>query len=111
MTLGNPVLRLLRYIRYLRRVVNHSRTGEFDGKPDAPSVLSFVRTDDGQQAVAFQKLAHGFIRIEVGAASHVVMHEVLWAPFIPKVLYRVRPQYVAHKPGRWWFTEPVQLRK
>jgi hypothetical protein len=51
-----------------------------------------MRADDGQQAVAFQKLAHGFIRIEVRAASHVVMHEVLWAPFLPKVLDRVGPQ-------------------
>ena len=81
------------------------------GKPNAPSVLSFVRADDGQQAVAFQKLARGFIRIKVRAAPHVVVHEVLWALFLPKVLDRIRPQYVAHEPGRWWLTEPVQLRK
>ena len=41
----------------------------------------------------------------------MVMHETLRALFLPKVLDRVRPQYVAHKPRRWWLAEPVQLRK
>jgi hypothetical protein len=92
MTLGNPVLRLLRYIRYLARRRRQSQTLP-DGrkKQNAPGVLSFVRTDDGQQTVAFQKLAYGFISVEVRAAPHVVMHEILWALLLPKVLDRVRP--------------------
>jgi hypothetical protein len=58
-------------------------------KRNAPGVLSFVRTDDGQQTVAFQKLAYGFISVEVRTAPHVVMHEILWALLLPKVLDRV----------------------
>ena len=108
MTLENPVLRILRYFRYLH-VVNRSRADEFDEKRNAPSALSFVRADDGQQAVVFERLAHGLTCIKVQAASYAVMHEALRALLLPKVLDRIRPQYVAHEPGHWRLTEAVQL--
>ena len=88
MSRGNPVLRLWRYIRYLH-IVNHSRADEFDEKRNAPCALSFVRAGDGQQAVPFERLAHGLIRIGVGAASCAVMHEASRALLLPKVLDRI----------------------
>src|SRR6266404_9080102 len=69
-----------------------------------------MRADYRQQAVAFQKLTHAFVCIEERATPGVVMHEVLWAPLLPKTLDGVRPQYVAHESGGWRLTEPVQLR-
>ncbi len=39
----------------------------------------------------------------------MVVHKVLRASLLPKVLDRVGPQYVAHEPGRWWLKETVQL--
>src|SRR6266404_2231703 len=70
-----------------------------------------MRADYRQQAVAFQKLTHAFVCIEERATPGVVMHEVLWAPLLPKTLDGVRPQYVAHESRSWRLTEPVQLRK
>ena len=76
---------------------------------DAPRILRLMGADDGQQAIAFQKVAHCLISVKVGATPNVVVHKVLRGTFLAKVLDRVRPQYVAHEPGRWRFTESIQL--
>ena len=66
--------------------------------------------DDRHQAIAFQKVAHCFIRVNVGNAPHVVVHKVLRGTFFAKIPNRVRPQYVAHVPGLWRLTESIQLQ-
>jgi len=67
--------------------------------------------DDRLEAIAFQKVAHCFIRVKVGNAPRVVVHKVLRGTFLAKVLNRVRPQYVAHEPGLWRLTKSIQLQK
>ena len=67
--------------------------------------------DDRHQAIAFQKVAHCFIRVKVGNAPQVVGHKGLCGTFLAKARDRVRPQYVAHEPGRWQLTESIQLQE
>lgn len=67
-------------------------------------------TDDRHQAITFQKVAHCLIREKVGTTPHVIVHKVLRGTLLAKVLDRVRTQYVAHEPGRWWLAESIQLQ-
>jgi hypothetical protein len=96
-------LATLRYMRYLSIIPAPTSTlfSQEDGrerrKVDIHSILGFVCADDREQTIAVKKLAHGFIRVEVGAAPHVVVHKVLRTPFLSKVLDRVRPQDIAHE--------------
>ena len=72
-----------------------------------------MSADDRHQAIAFQKVAHCFIRVIVGKASPVVSGhklEVLRSTFLAKVLNRIRRQYVAHEPGCWQLAESIQLQ-
>jgi hypothetical protein len=66
--------------------------------------------DDRLQAIAFQKVAHCFIRVTVGNAPHVVVRKVLRGTFLAIVLNRVRTQYVPHEPGCWPLAESIQLQ-
>lgn len=45
--------------------------------------------------------------VEIGAASHCVVCEVLLALLVPKVLQRVGPQQIAHRPISWRLFESV----
>jgi hypothetical protein len=53
---GNPVVLVLRYIRYLYdSEVECNQYLVMEN--NAPSILSFVRPDDGEEVVPFQELA------------------------------------------------------
>jgi len=41
-----------------------------------------MRTNDGQQAIALEKVARGPIGVK-GAAAHVVVHQILCRTFLP----------------------------
>lgn len=49
--------------------------------------------------------------VEVGAAAHGVVCEMLLALLVAEVLQRVGPEQVAHGPVRRRLLEAVQLRK
>jgi hypothetical protein len=76
---------------------------------DSPTVSYLMSPDYRKQPIAFQKVTHCLIRVEVGVTSHVVVHKILCGAFLAKVIDRVRPQYVAHEPGRWRLAESIQL--
>jgi hypothetical protein len=75
-----------------------------------PSILRLVRADDGQQAIALKECASRLVGEKVGATPHVIMHKALRSLLLPKVLYGIGPEKVAHKTRRWWLTEPIQLK-
>ncbi len=75
-----------------------------------PRVLRLVRPDDAEQVVLLQEVARGGVGVEVGAAAHAVVAEVLRVLLVAKVLQGVGPQEVAHGPERGGLLEAVQLR-
>jgi len=66
--------------------------------------------DDGQQAITLEEIAHGLVRVKVGAAAYVVVHKVLRAALLAKVPDGVRPQNIAHEAGRRRLTESIELQ-
>jgi hypothetical protein len=79
MTLGNPVLRLLRYMRYLYAIRINRNTRMSGEGFDAPGILCLMRAKDGQQATAPEKVAHGLTGVIKRAAGHVVFQQKLKA--------------------------------
>ena len=53
---------------------------------DVPGILCLMGANDGQQAIPLEKVAHGPIRVKVGAAAHVVVHKVLRGTFLAEIL-------------------------
>jgi len=72
--------------------------------------MHLMCADHQLQAIAFQKVAQGLKRVEVGAIPHVVVHKVLRGTFLVKALDRVRPHYVAYGPNQWRLAESIQLQ-
>lgn len=68
-------------------------------------------TNDGQQAITLEERARGLVCEKVGAAAHMIVHEAFRALLLAKVLYRIRPEDVAHETRCRWFTEAVELKK
>lgn len=68
-----------------------------------------MRANDGQQAIALKERASRLVGEKVGAAPHVIMHKALRSLLLPKVLYRIGPDDIAHETRRWWLTETIQL--
>lgn len=79
-------------------------------KSDVPSILRFVRADDGQQAVTLKERASCLVGEKVRAAAHVVMHEALRTLLLPKVLYGIGPKDVTHKTRSRGLAKAVKLR-
>ncbi len=56
--------------------------------------LRFVRTDDREQLVVFEKPGHCSLAVEVGALAHFVLREVVFRVWVLEV-YGVGPEQVA----------------
>ena len=104
-------MRVLRYIRYLHLQSITSPSPESVRKNGAPCVLRLVGTNDGQQAITLEERACGLVCEKVGTAADMIVHEAFRALLLPKVLYRIRPEDVAHETRCRWFTEAVELKE
>jgi hypothetical protein len=69
-----------------------------------------VCTDDRQQAITLEERASGLVGEKVGAPAHMVVYETFRALLLPKVLYWIGPEDVAHETGCRWFAEAVELK-
>lgn len=61
-----------------------------------PGILSFVRTNNGEQVVLFEECTCGGVGKEIGASSNTVVNEIFASLFLPELFQRVGPQDVAH---------------
>lgn len=70
---GKPVVRLLRYIRYLHQGEIIAINGQNNDDVNLPGILGLVSTYDGQQVVVLQKVAARPIAVEVRAPTDCVV--------------------------------------
>lgn len=73
-------------------------------------ILSFMRPDDGQQIILFQKCTCGRIGEKVWAATNMIMNKKLRGLFLTEFFQGVCPQNIAHESLRWWLPESINLR-
>ena len=66
--------------------------------------------NDGQQTVALKERAGRLVGEKVRAAAHVVVYEALRSLLLPKVLYWIGPEDIAHETGCRWLTEAIELK-
>lgn len=69
-----------------------------------------MRANDGQQPIALKERAGGLVGEKVRAAAHVIVHEALRSLLLPKVLYWIGPEDIAHETGCRWFAKAIQLK-
>jgi hypothetical protein len=73
-------------------------------------ILSFMRSNDGEQVVFLEERTSGWVRKEVRATADVIMHEKIVRLLLPELFERVGPQNVAHQTMGGWLAETVNLR-
>jgi len=72
-------------------------------------ILSFMRTDDGQQVIFFEETARCGIGEEVRATADIIVDKELLRLFLSEVFQRIRPQDVAHQSVSWGFAKSINL--
>lgn len=67
--------------------------------------------NDGQQTIALKERAGRLVGEKVRAAAYVIVHKALRSLLLPKVLYWIRPEDIAHETGCRWLTKAIELKE